>query len=129
MLKRRLKLRTLAHRDRLLPVHDWDFKNWSIEIAEELELEPFKASKTFITNFKKTHKFTSRKITKFVTRVDRQNEQEIQANAAEFVQRVNSFRQEYFLSFGSNWNTDQSGFEYEMTSGRTLSIKRKKLQG
>ena len=30
------------------------------------------------------------------------------------------------MSFGSIWNTDQSGFEYEMTSARTISIKGEK---
>ena len=125
-IKSRLKARILDQRDGILPVHDSDLRVWSLELAEQLDFPEFKASSNFPLRFKKKHRFASRKITKFVTRIERSNEQQIRESSVKFVQDVNSFRQENFMSFGSIWNTDQSGFEYEMTSGRTLSIKGEK---
>ena len=52
-----------------------------------------KASTAFLLRFKRKDRFTSRKFTQFVTRVEKENEQKIQEEPAKFVRDVNIFRQ------------------------------------
>jgi hypothetical protein len=49
-------------------VNDSDFRDWAINIANEIGISNFQASGTWITKFKQAHHIQSRKITKFVSR-------------------------------------------------------------
>ena len=75
------------------------------------------------TPFKKSYGITSREITKFVTKVTLEDDSKTQRKALEFTREINQFKSEQGIEHGRVWNTDQSGFNYEMTSARTLSIR------
>lgn len=49
-------------------IHDVNLKKWALEKKEEIGLTNFKASRKWISNFKRRHNIVSRKITKFVSR-------------------------------------------------------------
>lgn len=51
-------------------VHDIDLKRWALQAQKEIgNLNPiFKASHSWISRFKKSHRIVSRKVTKFVTK-------------------------------------------------------------
>ncbi len=77
--KRRQKLKNVSERlyekfqnarKNLLPVHDIDLKRWALEIAKEenLNSNQFKASDSWIAIFKRKHRISARKITKFMTK-------------------------------------------------------------
>lgn len=115
-------------RDRLLPVHGHDLKAWSIDAARIVKLANFKASSGFLNDLKTRFKVSSRKVTKFVTKKTRQDEEAIKQRADEFVETINGMKQDEGGLYSSSnvWNTDQSGFNYELFSGRTLSDKGEK---
>jgi len=100
------------------PVHDVDIKRWAVEAGIKVQCEGFKASRTFIDNFKKEFNIVSRKITKIVSRANFRNEDGLREKAASFVQSVRPMIDE----FGPEnvFNTDQSGFNLEMSSGSCL---------
>jgi len=115
-------------RDRLLPVHRHDLKAWSIDAAKIVKLENYKASPSFLQDLKLRFRISSRKVTKFVTKKTRTDEKAIKNRADEFVKVINGMKQgEGGVYQSSNiWNTDQSGFNYELFSGRSLSDKGEK---
>jgi len=113
-------------RDHYLPVHGHDLKGWSIEAARIVSLPSFKASASFLRSLKAQFRISSRKVTKFITKRTRTDEHVIERNARNFVAKINDMK--ITLGFPSShvWNTDQSGFNYELSSGRTLSDKGEK---
>jgi len=113
-------------RDRYLPVHGHDLKGWSIEAARIVNLPSFKASSSFLRSLKAHFRISSRKVTKFITKRTRVDEHVIERNAKSFVAKINEMKITLGFSSCHVWNTDQSGFNYELSSGRTLSDKGEK---
>lgn len=68
---------------------------------------------------------SSRKVTEFVTKQTRSNEDAIQRRADEFAEMINEMKSDAYSS-SNVWNTDQLGFNYELFSGRTLSERGEK---
>ena len=108
-------------RDRLISVHDWDLKKWALEAAKQVSLDNFKAERGFILNFKKSHRITSRRITKFVTEKTLEDDAVTQKKGKEFNYEVIRYKKDNQMDHSRVLNTDQSGFNYEMVSSRTLS--------
>lgn len=102
-------------------VHDIDLKRWALQAQEEIgNLNPiFKASHSWIARFKKSHRIVSRKVTKFVTRRTLEDSVDLQQSADNFLETVKPLIEQ----FGSEniYNSDQSGFQLEIHSGRSLS--------
>jgi len=111
----------VSARDALLPVHDHDIKMFALQKALEYPNFRFVASDRWILEWKKQCGITSRKIQKIVSfKLIRNNE--------DLVDAVTKFREEfkhksslYHPSF--IYNTDQTGFRYEVVGNRTLSYK------
>ena len=85
------------------------------------ELLPgFVASHHWVNNIRKAAGLSSRRITKFVTKVNLRNAEKIENKGKEFVQQV---RQEVFCPFvlSEIANADQSGFIKEFTTARTMA--------
>ena len=103
-----------------LIVHDIDLKRWAMVKQKEVNLENFKASVQWLRKFKKSNRIVSRKITKLITQVSYNNEG-IYQDSQLFVKN----NKDLFESSKCShiFNTDQSGFNMEMHSGRTLEIK------
>ncbi|XP_071641522.1 uncharacterized protein [Temnothorax longispinosus] len=101
-------------------VHDIDLKRWALQAQKEIEnLNPiFKASPSWIARFKKSHRIVSRKVTKFVTRKTLEDFVDLQKTANDFLETVKPLIEQ----FGSEniYNSDQSGFQLEIYSGRSL---------
>lgn len=104
-----------------LTVHDLDLKRWALQKKHELNMHWFKASPKWILQFKRKHNIVSRKITKYVTKVSADNEPNSLQQCQHFINEVKS---ELSIKSESNiYNSDQSGFNLEMHSGRTLNEK------
>ena len=108
-------------REKLASVHDVDLNNWVLAAAEIVGLKDFKVGKTFITTFKKTFRISSRRIAKFVTKKTMDDDSQIQQKAQKFVSEIHVYKSQHDSSHDRVWNTDQSGFNYDMVSARTLS--------
>ncbi|XP_046601788.1 uncharacterized protein LOC124295510 isoform X2 [Neodiprion lecontei] len=105
-----------------LIVHDTDLRRWALQAQGLISHKDFrfKASPTWLLHFKKIHRVTSRKINKFVTRKSVENSEYLHKSAEEFLKRVEPYISEY--GYGQNiYNSDQSGFQIEIHSGRTLT--------
>lgn len=105
-------------------VHDSDLRKWALESNKEIQLENFKASKWWIRQFKIANSIVSRKITKFVSIKFSKQQKDIEANAKCFVENIQSKIHIYGIE--NVYNTDQSGFNKEIHSGRTLAIRGEK---
>ena len=86
----------------------------------------FKASNYFLRQFKHRYKITSRKITTFITRRDVSLDTVVRTRALEFVREVTDYVFANVIDADMVLNTDQSRFEYEITSNRTLSMTGRK---
>ncbi|XP_067208309.1 uncharacterized protein [Linepithema humile] len=104
-----------------LIIHDVDIKRWALEAQREIgDLDPvFQASPSWLLRFKKSHRIVSRKITKFITRKTLEDSHNIQREAENFVTVVKPLIERFGLE--NVYNTDQSGFQLEIHSGRSLS--------
>lgn len=104
-------------------IHDIDLRKWALLAQKEIGHEDvrFKASHTWLWRFKKQHRIVSRKVNKFVTRKTVQEEAILQENGEKFVHDVKLLIEKY----GSEnvYNSDQSGFQLEIHSGRTLATE------
>ncbi|XP_058793318.1 uncharacterized protein LOC131665452 [Phymastichus coffea] len=81
----------------------------------------FKPSPNWILLFKKKHKIVSRKIIKYVTKVHVENEASLKLYCQNFIILIKT---ELSTKSASNiYNSNQSGFNLEMHTGRTLSEK------
>ena len=71
--------------------------------------------------FKRTQRITSRKVNKFITRETLEDKEKLKVNAENFVNEVKP----YITQYGRKnfHNSDQSGFQLEMHSGRTSAIE------
>ena len=115
-----------AAADSGLIVHDHDIRRWALQAQKEIGSEDvrFKASRNWLLKFKKAHRIVSRKINKFITRKTLENNLELKTKADMFVADVKSC----ILPIGIEnlYNSDQSGFQLEMHSGRTLAVEGEK---
>ena len=101
-------------------IHDRHLQYWAHEINDKVGLLNFKASSFFIRQFKIVNRIVSRKITTTVTKKYSIEEDQTNANADKYVRNINKIKGDYFPFV---YNTDQSGFQYEMHTGRTLEWK------
>ncbi|CAO4375620.1 unnamed protein product [Caenorhabditis nigoni] len=102
-------------------VHDCDIQVMARRLNRaEMKVEKFVASKHWITDWKKSHRIVSRKITKFVTRRCLKDKEVILKSAEDFVQKS---RQEIanFLP-SSVLNADQTGVQKELYGARALAF-------
>ncbi|MDI9313009.1 MAG: hypothetical protein QM535_22555 [Limnohabitans sp.] len=104
-----------------LIVHDCDLKTWGIEKARDLQIPNFSISKGWLHNFKVRHRIVSRKVNKFISFREHDMEDDLKVKAEQFVASVKAKIPLYNES--AVFNTDQSGFNLEMHSGRTLATK------
>ncbi|XP_076666304.1 uncharacterized protein LOC143367919 [Andrena cerasifolii] len=100
-------------------IHDIDIRRWALKAKEEVNLPTFKAGHTWIMNFKKVHNIVSRKVTKFVSRSAQQDKQHLHLTSSEFVNQVKPYIATHNPS--NVYNADESGFNLEIHSGRTLT--------
>jgi len=110
-------------------VHDRDIIRWALQAQKEIGFDNFrfKASDTWLLKFKRAHRIVSRKINKFITRKTLESGAELVATANAFVADIQSCIPRIGLE--NLYNSDQSGFQLEMHSGRTLAVEgEKKVQ-
>lgn len=102
-------------------IHDIDIRRWALEAKKSLEFNDvrFQASDHWLQKFKKAHRIVSRKINKFITKRTVEDKETINQEAIKFVADIKPL----ILEFGAEntYNADQSGFELELHSGRTLT--------
>jgi hypothetical protein len=101
-----------------LIIHDCDLQRWAKNKARGLDFE-FKASNSWLSRFKKRYGIVSRKVTKIVSTSYVQDQETIKQTANEFLNNAKKVMQSFDES--NTFNSDQSGFNYIFTSGRTLS--------
>lgn len=112
-----------AAREKHQPIHGRMIQRWARQVGARigLDLDQFKASDGWLLLFKRRHKIVSRKVTAYVSRPEKENEQSIAQRIVEFGPRYMteslSFEKRYI------WNFDQTGFNYEPANLRTLSFK------
>ncbi|KAK0419387.1 hypothetical protein QR680_014119 [Steinernema hermaphroditum] len=101
-------------------IQDRDLRYEAYQIAAALGLTNFKASDSYIKRFKKHHRIVSRKITRMVAikAVDRLHL--ITDNVERFRTDARSILSN--MDHDKVYNTDQSGIQMELRSGRTLTF-------
>lgn len=107
-------------------IHDRTLKLWALSIKHRLDPDntiQFKASDSWVLQFKRRNNIVTRKITKQVTRMNIVNEEMTQNAAMAFVQEVKALIEHQHLQPCQVFNIDQSRFDKEMHSRRTLAIK------
>ncbi|GAV09075.1 hypothetical protein RvY_18673 [Ramazzottius varieornatus] len=102
-------------------VKDMDLQRWAITANNDVDLPGFTASPYWVSKFERYYGIVDRKITKFVTKKSLEAAPQVKQSAEECVALVRSRIADHGLD--CLWNTDQSGFEYEMRPGRTLEQK------
>ena len=118
-----VKIKFTAARDHLLSVHDHDLRRWALEKAKDLDFT-FRASIGWISRFKQKMKLVSRKVTKYVSHNDVNKSEDIEMNAKKFVESARNIFKSYSTEF--IYNTDQSGFNYEIPATRTITYSGEK---
>lgn len=104
-------------------IHDRTIRQWALQIKRQVDPDDklnFKASDSWIYKFKKRNRIVSRSITHKVSKTCASKEEDIQRKSDEFVRKMKSLFIERHLVPKQILNTDQSRFEKEMHSGRTL---------
>ncbi|XP_076247580.1 uncharacterized protein LOC143187334 [Calliopsis andreniformis] len=102
-------------------IHDRDLQRWAHEAKENVEFPSFKASHSWISNFKGVHDIVSRKITKFISRPRPQNTEDLNLAIDNFIRTVKPQIRNYGAE--NVFNSDESGFNLELHSGRTLAVR------
>lgn len=102
-------------------VHDCDLRRWALQAQKEIGHEDFrfKASEKWLRSFKAAHRIVSRKINKFITSKTIEDRQILEKQSEKFIHDVKHNIKSYGLS--NTYNSDQSGFQLEIHSGRTLT--------
>ena len=109
-----------------LIVHDKDLRKWALQAQKEIGHEDirFTASPKWLLNFKNAHRIVSRKINKFVTKKTIEGEKDTLEKAKKFIDEVKPEIEKYGIQ--NVYNSDQSGFQLEIHSGRTLAVEGEK---
>ncbi|XP_025159178.1 uncharacterized protein LOC112589564 isoform X1 [Harpegnathos saltator] len=102
-------------------IHDIDIARWASRAQEEKNVVGFKASETWVKRFKTSYDIVSRKITKFVTKKSLLSKTDLEDKCNTFIENVKYYIERYGVD--NVYNSDQSGFQLEFHSGRTLSQK------
>ncbi|CAF3463547.1 unnamed protein product, partial [Rotaria sp. Silwood2] len=108
-----------------LPIHDLDIRRFAIKKARSLNLNGFKASHHWLSDFKHRHHISSRKITKFVTKHYIEDPDKIFKSVENFVSKVKDRLSNYAADH--ILNSDQSSFNYGNPSTRTLARAGEKI--
>ena len=104
--------------DRRSIVHDMNLRLWDLEAKKnQVGLPQFVAGKWWISNFKTAHRIGSRQITTFRTQFTFEDIDNIKNIAQSFVSCVKSNIPA--VGVEEMCNTDESGFSFEIHSGRT----------
>jgi hypothetical protein len=90
-----------------------------VDFVDSAQHHSFKASNSWLSRFKKRNGIFSRKMTKIVSTNYVQDQETIKQTANEFLNNAKQVMQSFDKS--NIFNSDQSGFNYILTSGRTLS--------
>lgn len=108
-------------RANILPVHDKNLKKWALQCAKKigLDLAKFKASHWWLSKLKRKYKISSRKVTKLLTKHQAENSEALDKAAEDF--RAAVLEESVNYPPDLIFNSDQSGFTYELHSSRTLS--------
>ena len=109
--------------EKSIMIHDVDIRRWALKARDDFSLSPdsFTASSKWLHTFKKKYKIVSRKINKFITQKSVLDQVKLKEQATEFVGDISRLISE--VGECNVFNTDQSGFNLEMHTGRTLSFK------
>ena len=102
----------------------WTFENGPYKLMKRQGWENFKASPHWIWNFKRTYKIVSRKVNKFITRSYGTDTAQLNEIASTFVNNVKPRIRD--IGTNNTFNADESGFNLELHSGRTLAEQRTK---
>lgn len=96
-------------------------RRWGLEIADEVNLPRtyFKASHTWLYKLKKKGRIGSRRVTEYVTRSDANSQDVIDERIDGFLSAYERLSPRYPRRLIIN--TDQTGFNYEITHKRTLT--------
>lgn len=108
-------------RANFLPVRGFMLQDWATQEALRLNATHFRAGRKWLWSFKQRFRVVSRKVTKFVGRAERAKQAQIDANFDLF--QRNYTRYKHYFRERLIWNTDQTGFNYEQSTARTLSFK------
>ena len=101
-------------------------RSWAIMRARQLDLPLFKASETFLYNFKE-YGISSRKVTKYVTSKQLASAPLDFDNKGSFVLDVQQTISENNIPLSNVINLDQSPYNYAMQQNRTLSKTGEKI--
>ncbi|XP_076666528.1 uncharacterized protein LOC143368052 isoform X2 [Andrena cerasifolii] len=102
-------------------IHDTDLRQWALEANIAVSLKNFKASPMWILNFKRHYNIVSRKINKFITRSYAADAATLENSATEFVNMIKSVID--IVGLEHVYNADESNFNLEIHSGRTLVVE------
>lgn len=102
-------------------------RNWAVEKFTTLGRSTlnFKCGRGWIDRFKKSHKVSSRKINRLVSKREVRSQKTIHEAAKKFREEIKLLSSNYDPSH--IFNTDQCGFSYEITPSRTLTTKGEKI--
>lgn len=101
-------------------IHDDDLRDMVVDIIrkEDIDVE-FVAAASWINSWKRAHGISSRKITKFVSKRNHRNRDQLKKDAVDFVAEATDRMQSYGLN--AVINCDQSGVQLELFTNRTLA--------
>lgn len=105
------------------PVLAIDFEFWIAMAVKKYNSIKNCSSQSFFNKLKKDARIKSRKVTKFTTTVNIQNEQNLREDAFEFAEKLNEYCDLNGIADQDVFNSDQSKFEYELVSDRTYEIQ------
>lgn len=108
-----------------IAVHDIHFRQWALEAAREIGYQSFTASDSWVNTFKKENRMRSLKITRFITRKTNVNKLKIEEESKQFIQKIKSILPMYSADYV--FNGDQSGFNKEVMTPRTIEIRGTRL--
>lgn len=102
-------------------IHDTDLRKWALQAKNNMGFHDirFKASDFWVYKFKKEHRIVDRKINKFITKKNLRDESKLKDEADKFVDTTRNYIHQY--GEDNVYNSDQSGFELEIHSKRTLT--------
>jgi hypothetical protein len=102
-------------------IHDIDIARWGLKAQQEINASRFITSHTWVRNLKRRHNIVSRKVTKFVTKKSVKSKEIQESESNRFIQNVKYHIERFGLE--NIYNSDQSGFQLEMHSSRSLAIE------
>lgn len=107
-------------RAKLQPVHGRTIQRWARQQAQRLNISEFSASNSWLKVFKKRFGVVSRKVTNYMGRSELSKAPELASRLIEFKGLYN--RTCRFFNRSRIYNFDQTGFQYELSNLRTLSL-------